>query len=534
MKKFFITGALLLSGCTSNEEAKKDGWLYMNFCREPTSHDCRKTTEANTAYLDELLNEGLIKLNTDGTIGPAQAEKVDISKDGLVYEFHLKNTFWSNGDPVTAEDFARSWRKCLSPDFVSPFCYYFYSIKNARLAKKGLVPLDQVGIDVISPKCLRVTLEHPASNFLALITASLALPFRYKNEDESNPKNLLSNGPFVISKWKDGAKLKKILLKRNPYYASDTFPLKGIDISLIEDQNTAFELFERGQLDFIGAPYSPLSPTTLETMSADSIDASITKKAVSVSACNFNTWRFPLNNVHIRRALSYAIDKELLVKAFSAHRFIPAYSLVPDGFKPQGYTSFTKGDEELAKEHFEKGLEELGITRKKFPKLTLLYPLSADNVIIQKIAQILQQNWKNVLGIEIALQTCDLKVVIAALAKKEFDIGLTLWDAYYPHPLSFLERFIDGDNPKNYTGWQNKEFQSAMNEAFSAIDKQEELKAIIRAETILAEEAPLAPVIFWNFSVFVDSRIKGLEIDNAGRAHLENVKCVAIDPGSAL
>lgn len=524
-KTLSIALATLLAGCGSNDDRKKSDWIYMNFCREPTTHDSRKSTEMTTTFLADLLNEGLMKVKPDGRIVPAQAERVEISQDGLTYTFYLRqNIFWSNGDPVTAEDFVLSWKKCLSPEFFSPRAFHFYPIKNAKLAKMGLVPLDHVGLEVVNAKTLRVTLEEPNSTFLALITSTFAAPMRYKNDKETDPTNLLCNGPFYISKWKEGEKHKKVQLKRNPFYPSTSYPMKGIEISLIEDQNTAFQLFEQRQLDFVGATYSPISPTTFDAIAEKRLDESISQHAVSVSVCNFNTGRFPLNNRNIRRALSYAIDREMLATAFKAHRFTPAYSIVPDGFKNTSYQTFPKDNAELAKQYFAEGLKELDLAAEKFPKLKLLYPLSSENVIIQKIAQILQQNLREVLGVDIILETYDLKTAIANLVKKEFDLGLTLWSADYPHPISFLSRFLEKGNPKNYSGWENQEFKETITRAQYSRDRAKEMQAIIHAEQILAEEVPATPVLFWNFTIFPDERIEGIEIDQTGKVHFENVR----------
>jgi len=528
---YFLLSLVFSAGCQKHDQDKRQSdCLYINFGREPTTHDGRKSTEITTAFLYDLLSEGLMKMDPDGNIIPAQAERMEISDDGLTYTFYLKDTLWSNGEPVTAQDFATSWLSCLNPQFPSPFAYHLYAIKNAEEAKAGEVPLDQVGIEVVDPKCLRVYLDQPNSTFLTLICSTFARPIRYKTDDESNAKNLLCNGPFYIEQWKEDAKHnlkkkndKRIFLKRNPFYANkDHFSFSAIDISLIENQNTSYELFRNGQLDFIGGSYSPVSPTSLETLPEDQILESLA--SISVAACNFNTTRFPLNNLHLRRALSAAIDRELLATSLKAQKLSPAYSIVPNGFKTKHYDSFSPKSTEQAIAYFEEALKELALTRETFPQLTLIYPSSNHNVLITHIVQIMQQSWHQVLGIEVELQTYDLKTLVARLGKKDYDLGLVNWDANYPHPISFLERFLTKANPKNYSGWENPAFQTAIDHAYRSLNASEQLECIMRAEEILADAIPVMPVVFTDCVMLMDKRISGLKILKTGSFWVESLK----------
>ncbi len=496
----------------------------MNLWREPTTHDGRKTSEPGTLHLLKLLREGLMKTALDGTILPAQAERVEISEDGLIYDFYLGENFWSNGEEVLASDFANSWKENLSPSFCSPTSYFFDSIQNGRLARDGLISLDEVGIEVVDPKHLRVTLEHPNAAFLSLTTSPFSFPYRYKDSNPSNSLDLISNGPFYISDWKEQNDAKKIILKRNPYYSEMEFPLEGIELNVINDPNTAYELFMQGELDFVDTLYSPISPALLENAFKAPSTKRIISKAVAVNACNFNTTSFPLNNLNIRKALSLAIDKELLAKAFKGHRLLPAYSVIPDSFKPFAYHTFPQGDPLLAREYLEQGLKELEIDLEHFPKLKLLYHLSKENAIIHQIAQILQQTWYHHLGIEVALEGHDLKTALSVSKHKEFDINLILWTAYYPHPLSFLERFREKTNAKNYTNWESNDFKAAIHEIHFAKNSAEESRAVVRGEQILAEAIPLFPILFLHHSILVDRRVHGLEIDNMGRVRFERTK----------
>jgi oligopeptide transport system substrate-binding protein len=529
--KYFLLSLVFSAGCQkSDADKRKPDWLYINFGTEPTTHDGRKSTEIPTTFLYDLLSEGLMKMDPDGHIIPAQAQRLEISENGLTYTFFLKDNLWSNGESVTAQDFANSWLSCLNPQFPSPFAYHFYAIKNAREAKSGTIPLDQVGIEVVNSKCLRVHLSQPNSTFLTLICSTFARPIRYKTNDESHAKNLLCNGPFYIEQWKDEASPsfkkehdKKILLKRNPFYANkDRISFSGIDISLIEDQNTAYELFRHQQLDFLGGPSSPISPTTLETLPENQLLESL--PSISIAACNFNTTRFPLDNLNLRRALSAAIDRELLANSLKAQKLSPAYSIVPDGFKMRHYASFSPKTSKQAEEYFKEALSELNLSVETFPKLKLIYPNSKHNVLISQIVQIMQESWRNVLGIEIELESSELKSLVSRLGKRDYDLGLVNWDANYPHPISFLERFLTKANTKNYSGWESVEFQMAIEKAYRSLDPTEQMGHIMQAEEILADAIPAMPIVFTDCVILADKRLSGLKILKTGTFWLESLK----------
>ena len=529
--KYFLLSLVFSAGCQKSDvDKRKPDWLYINFGTEPTTHDGRKSTEITTTFLYDLLSEGLMKMDPDGHIIPAQAQRLEVSEDGLTYTFFLKDNLWSNGEPVTAQDFANSWLSCLNPQFPSPFAYHFYAIKNAREAKSGNIPLDQVGIEVVNSKCLRIHLNQPNSTFLTLICSTFARPIRYKTNDESNAKNLLCNGPFYIEQWKEEVSPsfkkehdKKILLKRNPFYANkDHITFSGIDISLIEDQNTAYELFRHRQLDFLGGAFSPVSYTTLETLPKDQILGS--RSSMALSACNFNTTRFPLNNLNLRRALSAAIDRELMANFLKAQKLSPAYSIVPDGFKMQPYTSFSPKTKKQAQDYFEKALNELNLSVETFPKLKLIFPSSKHNFLMMQIVQIMQENWRDVLGIEIELESYEIKFLVSKLGKRDYDLGFVTWDANYPHPISFLERFLTKANTKNYSGWENAEFQMAIEKAYRSLDPTEHMSYIMKAEEILADAIPATPIVFTDYVLLVDKRLSGLKMLKTGAFWLESLK----------
>ncbi len=455
-------------------------------------------------------------MDPKGNILSAQAERIEISKDGTIYTFFLKDTFWSDGKPVTAEDFRSSWLECLDPNFPCPNAYLFYPIKNAKPGKKGKIPLNQVGIEALNSKCLRVHLEKPNATFLSLSSSPFFYPIRF-SKDALGSEIRLSNGPFILSQWKRGQKIK--LIRNGLYRNTSHIKIEGIEISLVSDQNTAYELFLNGQLDFIGSAYTFISPSILEFLPTYLIEKTV--PAANVSAITFNTWKFPFTNQNFRKALSAGIDRRAIATALLAQKASPAYSIIPDGFKSRRYDSFPECNLQEARKLLDLAMNELGITSAKdLPKLKLLFPNYNPNT--RKLAQILQNQWGKSLGINIELETYDLKHITTTLSNMNYDIGLVNWNANYLHAISFLDRFFSKDNPKNYSGWENAEFQKNYLLALDALDLEMQWERIIRCENILAQEAPVTPIVFWDYVLLTNKRLS-MEVCKSGSLWIQSL-----------
>ena len=511
-----IICCLLVTGCHKKSSSPPvEKVIRLSLKNEPSTLDPRKGGDVISSHMHFLLFEGLVKLNPDRSISMAQAETLQKSEDGLVYTFTLRNTFWSNGLPVTAYDFEKSWKDILSPSFPSPNAHLLYPIKNAEKAKKGLVSLDTVGIQALDNKTLIVTLETPTPYFLELISFCVFFPV-CSQVDTENPswayhagEQFVSNGPFLLSEWKHN---DKILAAKNPLYwnQEQTRP-DWIDFSIIENEMTALQLFEKGALDMIGDPISSLPVEALPSLKEK---WKVQKFPVGATTIlSFHIDRFPFNNVKIRKALSYAINGGTIIQNILQTDEIPALGAVPPILKRHQIRNFFQdANTVLARKLLKEGMEELGITEEAFSHLTYFYSSSEKN---HKVAQAIQQQWKEVLGINIPIENLEFKVLMDKLSKRQYDLAQSLWVAQYNDQMNILERFKFKTNVKNYANWENPEYIQLLNESCYAEGECRE-RILEKAEMLFLDEMPICPIYHWDMNYIVQPYLSDVNISPIG------------------
>ena len=490
---------LIFASCTKEQKnsPSRNNILRMNVFREPSTMDPRKGSEFIGSTFHNMLFEGLTRLNSDYSISPAQAKTIEISDDRKTYTFHLRDTKWSDGSPVTAVDFEKAWKKILTPDFAAANAPLFYPIKNAEEAKGGLVPIDKVGIYAVDDKTLVVELKNPTPYFLKLIAFCVFFPVKHTVDDiEPNwmnhaGKNYLSNGPFRLKSWKHN---NEIVLEKNPFYwESNMIPLENVQVSMVKDENTVLQMYENEELDFIGDALSPIPKDVLPKYLKKGLLKTHTSAATT--SVTFNVSQFPFTNKSIRKAFAYAIDRKEIVDNITQLGEEIATQIIPTCLKTEpAFSYFKDGNLRKSQKYFSKGLKELGITAEEFPILTYNYSFSDLN---HKLAQALQQQWAKNLGVKVQLQHCEHKVFLDKLVSRDYTMAPMFWFAQYHDPMSVLERFKYKKNPKNYCDWESPTFISLLEQTASDVTDQEHLKILEAAEALLLKEMPLTPLYHW-------------------------------------
>lgn len=435
--------------------------------------------------LNKLLFEGLTRLNEQGEPELAGASSLQKSEDGLIYTFRLRKTAWSNGEKVTAIDYADSW-KCALQDFIS-HPELLFSIKNAQKFREGKCPMDQLGIQVIEPEMLQVELEKPDPQFLHKLAQPFFFPLFGTHRE---PKWF--NGPYLVQEIKKSG----LKLDRNPYFWN--IPERGfehIEVRWVDEIDEIYSLFKEGKVDWIGDPLTILSTDQIRELEKDN---RLKKKSVQRRfSLHFNTIHPVLSSVSIRQALSLSIDRSSICREIFPH-CIPVI--------PSNYSK------ELALAFFEEGLRELKLTRKTFPELTFSY---SDQTRREQLALFLQTTWAKTLGIKVHLKKDKWNQFRSHLEKRNFEICGTIQDTIDEHSLAFLERF-EGDNSWNFPQWSNYVYRELIQTAKNETDvvKQNELKQ--QAEKILSENIPFTPLFNYVHLYAIHPRLDCTFFDSEG------------------
>ncbi len=513
------------NGDTTTEDSGEAGLaaeqvLNINIKSEPPSlHPGLSTDTTSSAVLDQVF-EGLTRINNDGEPEEAMAESIDVSEDGLTYTFKIReDAKWSNGDPVTAEDFEYAWKWVLDPENANTdYAYQLYVIKGAQDAKENGGSLDDVGIRAEDEQTLFVELEQPTPYFLELTAFTTFYPVN-KNVVSENPEwhleageDYVTNGPFKLVSWEHNDKI--VLEKNEQYWDAENVKLEQIVMHMIDDESTALQMYENGELDWIGSPVDVIPLAAMQSMK-DAGELNISDQA-ALYYYTVNNDHEILGNVNIRKALAHAIDRQAIIDNITQGEQKPAMALVPPSMFPeneQGY--FPDNDVEKAKEYLEKGLEELGLD--SLPKLSISYNTSEAHAAI---AQAVQDMWKKHLGIDVELKNEEWKVYLDSLGEGNYEIGRIGWVADFNDPINFLEIFetVGGNN---YTNWENEEYKKLLQESRKELDPEKRQEILKQAEEIFMEELPIIPIYFYTNVYAKKDYVEGVVVHPVGGFNLK-------------
>ncbi|NRR21224.1 peptide ABC transporter substrate-binding protein [Brevibacillus sp. MS2.2] len=483
--------------------------LHMN-AAEPETLDSGMSNDVISGAFIRSLYDGLVRLDKDGKPVNSVASDIQISEDKKVYTFTLRDSKWSNGDPVTAQDFAFGWMRVLNPKTASGSAYKYYPIKNARAFFEGKAKAEDVGIKVVNDKTLQVTLENPTPYFLTL--ATFYYPVNQKvvesNPDwAKKPESIVTNGPFKLVNWEHKNKIE--LAKNEHYWDKEVVKFNEIEFSMIEDTNTELELFNSGELDWAGGPISGLPADAIGTL-RDEGKLQTMQRATNYYLL-FQTEKPPFTNSKIRKAFAYAINRSDIAENIGQAGQTPLMGFVPlsASLKPEGY--FKDNDVETAKQLLAEGMKEAGIT--KLPEITYLYNTSDLN---KKIAEALQAQWKQSLGVDVKLINKELKVMFDDQEQGKYMISRTGWTGDYNDSVNFLELMMEKYSSNNSTFWFSEKYVELVKKAYAEPDEAKRNQYLVEAESILMEEMPVTGVYSSVNSWVQNEKVKGITVDPLG------------------
>lgn len=467
---------------------------------EPPDMNSLTTTDSISHTVQNHVNEGLMRKGKDGNAIPGLAESWETSEDKLIWTFHLRDSKWSDGTPITAKDFEFAFLEALKKETESEYAYLYYIFKNGEAYNMGKANREDVGVKAVDDKTLVITLEKPAPYLLNLLTFENFAPVKQSFYEKMGAKygteanNLLYSGPWLIKQWDHG---NKLVLVKNPYYWNNKdIKLNQIDFQIFNDKTLASGSFIYGNLDIVDVPTYPGENNRYELIGYDIADY----PDGSTWYLEFNEKDKYLSNQNIRKALSYAINRKDFVEKTGKYRSLPAYDFTnPVVSGENGSFSDELGyvinDNDLteAKRLLAVGLQELGLD--SLPQLTYL----TDNTVTAKReSETLVSYWK-ALGIDVKVDAVPFRERLQRMfsSSKNYQIVMVGWGADFNDPISFLDIFETG-NGNNHTGYSNPEYDKLLNKIRNEKDSKIRMDMLKELEKILMEDMPISPIYYRN------------------------------------
>lgn len=491
--------------------------INLSASSEISSLDISKIDDRNSFNQVDNVDEGLFRYDKNGVPHKALATKVKISKDQTVYTIDIRHDAkWSNGDPVTAEDFVYSWQRAVDPKTASPYTYLFSDIKNADEINQGEKAVSQLGVKASGKYQLKIQLNKPQSYFKMVLARETLYPLdkkvvkKYGKAYGTSSKKTVYNGPFINTGWtgtNDSWKLKK-----NPYYwDKKVVKLQTINFQVIKQPSTAYNLYQTGKLD--------LMPVVGEQAKQLENNQDLVKRPLAATEyLQYNMSKVKaLGNKNIRLGISLAINRSQLVKTILKNGSTPADGLVPAGMSknPKTGEDFAKEaavkntanyDPKLAKQLFAKGLKEEGL---KNLQVTLL---AANDDTTKQIAEYLQSVLsKNLPQLKLSVSTIPFTVMISDVDNKKYDLNLIGWSADFADPITFLQLFTSNSS-ENSSGWSNAEYDQAINDSNNkdANNQQARWNDLVKAAKVLASDQGITTLYKSNSEDLVKPHLKGV------------------------
>jgi oligopeptide transport system substrate-binding protein len=475
----FTILALIISNCNRNnmENNNKNQSLRINYFSSSSSFDPHLSKDISDSSVCKALYEGLTRKNAKGEIELAAANNLVISKDKKTYIFTLKDTKWSNNEKLTAYHFVNAWEIALDPE--KSKCLHvkrLFNIKNAEKVYKNELLMQDLGVKALNDTTIIVELNHPAPFFLELLSDPIFSPIYDLNKDPT-----VFNGPYIVKEFE---REKHLILALNPlYWDRKTVKLKEIRISFIKDEKTAFAMFEKGELDWIGSPFSCIPHEVI-----DKIYNLKSQATCSPFWIFFNCKNPKFKSIKIRKALSFAINRSEIVNGVVPYHkelftILPTdLSLLDENIIAQDNTL------EKAEKLFEEGLKELQIEKANFEII-----LDHSNVFDhEKLAEYLKNQWEKIFKIKVKLKKGDWKSFYSNIRSGKYEMGGFYVCNIIDDPEYLLNVFI-GNGVYN-TYWNNELYQKHLNAAVNSLEDEKRKFYLKKVEQLLLDEMPAIPI----------------------------------------
>ena len=490
---------------------------------EVESLDPQEATDGTSFEVMANYTDGLTQMDADGAAVPAIAEKWDISDDGTVYTFHLReDAKWSNGTPVTANDFVFAWQRAVDPAMASEYSYMLSDIgqvKNAAAIIAGEMDKSELGVKALDEKTLEVTLEVPVSYFLSLMYFPTFYPVNQAFFESlptgtfgTSPETTLSNGAFILSSYEPAA-LSFSLVKNPDYYDADRVKLDGLNYQVIKDSQQAYMSYQNGDLDIV-------------MLSGDQVEQVEGDPELNVTGAGY-MWYLTLNqhdvpalaNQNMRLALSNAVDRVSIVQDVVKDGSVATYTAVPPQFAagPDGsdfsadqekFKDVCSDDTEKAAAYYEAAKAELGTDTFEFELLV------EDQTETQNVAAVIKDQVEKALpGVTLNIKVEPKKQRVADIQDGNYEVCLTRWGPDYADPMTYLNMWTTGCS-NNYGLWSDAEFDAIIADCTTGAyvtDAEARWNALYDAEKIVMDQAVIVPLYTKANANMIKTGVEGIE-----------------------
>lgn len=476
--------------------------------------------------------ECLLTNDENGQIAPGAAESWEVSEDGKTYTFKLRDGLkWSDGTPLTAEDFVYSWQRVCDPNVAAPYAETVLSmVEGYDDAIAG--DIEKLNVEAPDDQTFVVHLKDACPYFESLAAFATLSPVQ-KATIEANgdawatdASTYVSNGPFYITEWVPSS---YILMEKNPnYWDAENVKLDGIKFNLIEDANAAYNAYNAGEIAMIK------DVPTEEIPSLKDRDDFFVEPIIGTYYVSMNTEKEPFTNKDVRKALSLAIDRDYLANTLMQGTYSPAGNFVGPGWADINGTEFVEnsngGEEFISTTDYEADLEEAkklladaGYPNGEgLPKITYT---TNDSGYHKAVAEYLQQAWKE-LGVDMDVDIVEWASFTPMRRNGDYEVARNGWVGDYTDPSNILD-LLYSTNGNNDGKFSNEEYDKQMEISRTTLDEQERSDALHKAEEILMEEAGCIPLAYYNdFWLEDQTKVKGIWHSPYGYWHFEDAELV--------
>ncbi|GAD74492.1 ABC transporter substrate-binding protein [Vibrio azureus] len=472
------------------------------------------------------LFEGLVIQDRDGNIIPGVAQSWH-TEDNQVFTFNLrKEAKWSNGDPITAQDFVYSLRRAVDPKTASPNVWYLRitKIKNLAEVADGKKPLEALGMTALDKHTIRFELEEKVPYFVAMTAHTSMMPVHkatVENRDKpwNDPQQFVGNGAFTLAKWVVNERLE--LTKNLNYWDQVDTRLNQVTYIPFENQNASIHRYAAGEVDLT----SDIPPHMAQKLQQDYPQAYTSVPLLCTYYYAFNTTRPPFDDERVRKAVSYSIMRDVITDGVTQVGHLPAYTFAHKftaGFHASQPT-YSQWTQQQRNQHAQALLKQAGYSKENPLTFSLLYNTSESNKSIAvAIASMLKKN----LGAKVELENQEWKSYLVSRRQGNFDVMRASWCGDYNEASTFLS-LLRSESTGNFARYQSKEYDAVMQQALSATEQNKRQGYYDQAEQLLAKDMPIAPIYYYMQARLVRPNVGGFAKNNVeGRIYSKDLYIV--------